>query len=154
MILLYLGPPDPPSNVVITNRGTTSISLSWGIGFSGDSPLVSVSISYESSDYHSDGTQYIVLPVVYSAVLSGLHPNANYTIHVALVNAAGFTSSFTTVQTSTLPLGMLHFNDVVHPITFILHFKIFSMLHKSMGICWMYCITSFTEPHCNKDRLT
>ena len=99
---LFLVPPDPPSNLVITNTDTYTISLSWSSGFTGYSPLVNVSISYESPNYLGlEGTMYLTLPVVYSATLSGLHPNANYSIHVALVNAAGFTSSFTTIQTST-----------------------------------------------------
>ena len=98
-------PPNPPTNLIVTDRAASTISLSWSNGFNGNSPLVNVSISYESPNYIGvEGTMYLILPEVYSATLSGLHPNANYSIHVALVNAAGFTSTFTTVLTSTLSL--------------------------------------------------
>ena len=107
-------PPDPPYNLSVINQDMTSIGLSWNTGFNGNSPLVNVSISYESSNYPSDGTQYILLPLVYSATLSGLHPNANYSIRVALVNAAGFTSSFTTIMTSTLSLSKLNKAHYLH----------------------------------------
>ena len=97
----YLGPPDPPSNVMVTNRNTTSVGLSWNTGFNGNSPLVNVIISYESPNYPLDGTQYVLLPLVFSTTLTMLRPNANYSIHIALVNSAGFSSSYITVQAST-----------------------------------------------------
>ncbi|KAL5494171.1 hypothetical protein EMCRGX_G015449 [Ephydatia muelleri] len=101
-------PPNPPTNLIVTDRAASTISLSWSNGFNGNSPLVNVSISYESPNYIGvEGTMYLILPEVYSATLSGLHPNANYSIHVALLNAAGFTSTSTTVLTSTLSLRLM-----------------------------------------------
>ena len=96
--------PDQPFNLTITNRSPISISLIWSSAFNGYAPLVYANVSYQSPNYPQEGTQYQIVPTLYSATLSGLHPNANYSIRVALVNAAGFTSSFSTVQTSTLSL--------------------------------------------------
>ena len=91
--------------MIITYRSDSTISLSWNYGFNGNSPVVNVSISYESPNYIGvEGTMYLILPAMFSATLSGLHPNANYSIRVALVNAAGFTSNVTIVLTSTLSL--------------------------------------------------
>ena len=129
---LYTGPPDPPSNLVITNRNTTSLSLNWSSGFNGNSPLVYVNISYESSNYPSNGTQYLLLPLAYSTLLTVLHPNANYSIHVALVNAAGFTSSFTTIVTSTLPLSksiVLLKHEVLFQMGMLLLFHVYHTHH-------------------------
>lgn len=100
-------PPDPPSNITITNKNATSISLNWNTGFDGNSPLVNVSISYWSSNYPNDGTQYVLLPLVYSSTLSGLHPNANYSIRITLVNALGVSSTLVTLVSSTLSLSEL-----------------------------------------------
>ena len=104
VILCTLGPPNPPT-VLITNIYTTTISLSWSSGFTGYSPLANVIISYNSSNYISEGTQILSLPAVYSTILTGLHPNTNYSIQIALINVAGFNSSPTTVTASTVPIS-------------------------------------------------
>ena len=89
---------------MVTNQNATSISLSWNTGFDGTSPLVNISIGYWSSNYPSDEIQLVLLPLVYSATLSGLHPNANYSIRITLVNALGVSSTLVTIASSTLSL--------------------------------------------------
>ena len=128
-------PPAPPSNIVVTNQSAMSISLSWNTGFNGNSPLENVNITYCSSNYPNEGTQYLLLPLVYSATLSGLHPNANYSIRITLVNTIGLISAPVTIATSTLSLST----------TYILHTWIPFLYFAALGapvIRSLYAISS------------
>eukprot|EP00731_Ephydatia_muelleri_P009460 Em0005g46a len=97
-------PPDPPSNVMVTSVGNSSLSLSWTNGFDGFSPLSNVVISYEVDRYPQEGTQAQTFPMGTSATLVGLHPYSNYTLHVSLTNAVGFISNPTNITVTTLSL--------------------------------------------------
>eukprot|EP00731_Ephydatia_muelleri_P009435 Em0005g21a len=97
-------PPDPPSNVMVTSVGNSSLSLSWTNGFNGFSPLSNVVISYEVDRYPQKGTQAQTFPMGTSATLVGLHPYSNYTLHVSLTNAVGFISNPTNITVTTLSL--------------------------------------------------
>ena len=98
-------PPDPPSNLMVTSVGNSSISLSWTNGSNGYSPFSNVTISYEVDRYPEDGTRAQTFPMGTSAVLVGLHPYSNYTIHVTLSNVVGFTSNPTNTTATTLSLS-------------------------------------------------
>ena len=95
-------PPDTPSNLVVTNAASSSISLSWTNGFNGYSPLVSVLISYEVDRYPQEGTRNQTFPFETTATLIGLHSNSSYTIHVRLVNAAGLISNPANITQKTV----------------------------------------------------
>ncbi|KAL5494527.1 hypothetical protein EMCRGX_G015879 [Ephydatia muelleri] len=97
-------PPDPPSNVMVTSVGNSSLSLSWTNGFDGFSPLSNVVISYEVDRYPQEETQAQTFPMGTSATLVGLHPYSNYTLHVSLTNAVGFISNPTNITVTTLSL--------------------------------------------------
>ena len=98
-------PPDPPSNVMVTSVGNSSLSLSWTNRFDGFSPLSNVVISYEVDRYPQEGTQAQTFPMGTSATLVGLHPYSNYTLHVSLTNAVGFISNPTNITVTTLSLS-------------------------------------------------
>ena len=98
-------PPDPPSNVMVTSVGNSSLSLSWTNGFDGFSPLSNVVISYEVDRYPQEGTQAQTFPMGTSATLVGLHPYSNYTLHVSLTNAVGLISNPTNITVTTLSLS-------------------------------------------------
>eukprot|EP00731_Ephydatia_muelleri_P009424 Em0005g10a len=100
-------PLDPPSNVMVTSVGNSSLSLSWTNGFDGFSPLSNVVISYEVDRYPQEGTQAQTFPMGTSATLVGLHPYSNYTLHVSLTNAVGFISNPTNITTTTLSLRLM-----------------------------------------------
>ncbi|KAL5494513.1 hypothetical protein EMCRGX_G015863 [Ephydatia muelleri] len=102
--LIVQVPPDPPSNVMVTSVGNSSLSLSWTNGFDGFSPLSNVVISYEVDRYSQEGTQAQTFPMGTSATLVGLHPYSNYTLHVSLTNAVGFISNPTNITVTTLSL--------------------------------------------------
>eukprot|EP00731_Ephydatia_muelleri_P009428 Em0005g14a len=97
-------PSDPPSNVMVTSVGNSSLSLSWTNGFDGFSPLSNVVISYEVDRYPQEGTQAQTFPMETSATLVDLHPYSNYTLHVSLTNAVGFISNPTNITVTTLSL--------------------------------------------------
>eukprot|EP00731_Ephydatia_muelleri_P009431 Em0005g17a len=97
-------PPDPPTNVMVTSVGNSSLSLSWTNGFNGFSPLSNVVISYEVDRYPQEGTQAQTFPMGTSATLVGLHPYSNYTLHVSLTNAVGFISNPTNITATILSL--------------------------------------------------
>ena len=96
---------DPPSNVMVTSVGNSSLSLSWTNGFNGFSPLSNVVISYEVDRYPQEGTQAQTFPMGTSATLVGLHPYSNNTLHVRLVNAAGVISRPANITVSTVSLS-------------------------------------------------
>ena len=98
-------PPDPPSNVMVTSVGNSSLSLSWTNGFDGFSPLSIVVISYEVDRYPQEGTQAQNFSMGTSATLVGLHPYSNYTLHVSLTNAVGFISNPTYLTAITASLS-------------------------------------------------
>eukprot|EP00731_Ephydatia_muelleri_P009426 Em0005g12a len=97
-------PPDPPTNVMVTSVGNSSLSLSWTNGFDGFSPPSNVVISYEVDRYPQEGTQAQTFPMGTSATLVGLHPYSNYTLHVSLTNAVGFISNPTNITATILSL--------------------------------------------------
>ncbi|KAL5494525.1 hypothetical protein EMCRGX_G015877 [Ephydatia muelleri] len=123
-------PPDPPSNVMVTSVGNSSLSLSWTNGFDGFSPLSNVVISYEVDRYPQEGTQAQTFPMGTSATLFGLHPYSNYTLHVSVTNAVGFISNPTNITVTTLSL-----RPMAPAIT-----SVVAMNSTQVTIMWTTCI--------------
>eukprot|EP00731_Ephydatia_muelleri_P009423 Em0005g9a len=110
-------PLDPPSNVMVTSVGNSSLSLSWTNGFDGFSPFSNVVISYEVDRYPQEGTQAQTFPMGTSATLVGLHPYSNYTLHVRLVNAAGVISRPANITVPTVSLTSIINSTTTAPVT-------------------------------------
>ena len=101
-------PPDPPTNLVVSDVTEDSVSLSWTNGFDGYSELTSAVVRYQADQtkYPGDPLRELVVdtPPFDSASLTSLTPFTTHTITVSLVNAVGEGEPNST-STTTLSLG-------------------------------------------------
>ncbi len=98
-------PPDPPTNLIVTNIGETSFDLSWTNGFNGLSPITGVTVSI----YYVTGgllLKAMVLPgdsSLQTTEISALNPFTEFRITVTVENAVGSSgTSEITVMTLSL----------------------------------------------------
>ena len=93
-LILYplpLVPPDPVSNLQATAQTTSTISLTWALGFDGRESIDNVTVTYAAVS-NNVGTSEGSVPLGASATahtLTGLQPLTNYTISVIATNNVG-----------------------------------------------------------------
>ena len=93
-LILYpipLVPPDPVSNLQATAQTTSTISLTWALGFDGRESIDNVTVTYAAVS-NNDGASEGSVPLGASATahtLTGLQPLTNYTISVIATNNVG-----------------------------------------------------------------
>ncbi len=95
-------PPVPVSNLDISSKTTTTVSLSWTYQFDESSPRTGVKIEVMKGN---DLVSNITLPALATnTTLSSLEPLTMYIIAVYVINVNG-PSRATILQTSTLSLS-------------------------------------------------
>ena len=93
-LILYplpLVPPDPVSNLQNITQTTTTISVTWALGFDGRESIDSVTVTYAAIS-NNDGASEGSVPLGASAtahMLTGLQPLTNYNICVIATNNVG-----------------------------------------------------------------
>ena len=88
---LSLVPPDPVSNLQATAQTTSTISLTWALGFDGRESIDSVTVTYAAISNNGGASEGSV-PLGTSATahtLTGLQPLTNYNISVIATNNVG-----------------------------------------------------------------
>ena len=101
-IIIFAVPPDPPSNITVTDSTTIQLRLSWTNSFDGHSTITMVMIAYEVA-----GSNVTVqADTMTSHTITGLMPNMEYIIFLESFNIVGGSGSVS-VTGMTDPLRKL-----------------------------------------------
>ena len=96
--------PDPVQHLQSTYSTSTTITITWLVGFDGDESIESITVSYAASGNNvsaSDGS--ITLGAVTTHTLVGLQPLTTYKITVVAVNDVGPSHPSTIISVETKP---------------------------------------------------
>lgn len=106
-----VGPPDPPSNLVLNSPSSTVIDATWD-----ESPSVDVDY-YEtriSDDAGSTWSAWTLVDTNISHQFTGLDPNETYTVEVSVLDLGGQRSTGNPSETSGLYQGLTGSFDIVY----------------------------------------
>lgn len=81
-------PPDPASDLSVSDQGVSNISLRWELGGDGNSPITGVEFEYREEGGGGEGVDSVGGPAL-NHTLIGLRGNTNYEVDVYVVNAVG-----------------------------------------------------------------
>ena len=98
--------PDPVQNLHATVADTTSttIKISWVLGFDGWEPIDKIMVSYAASDNNVSASEGIItLGTVTTHTIVGLQPLTTYNITVVAVNDVGPSNPSTIISVETKP---------------------------------------------------
>lgn len=107
LTVVFLLKPDPVYNLMTSNITNTSVTLSWSLGFNGDSPITGGIVSYVAvSNGFGNGTE-VFKGENEELILFNLQPFTVYNFSVAVENAIG-SSNEVTIDTETQPNSKLN----------------------------------------------
>ena len=87
---MYSEPPEPPTNVYITEVSSRSISLAWYPAFDGNSPVLHYMVQYkERNSPWREQNNLTVGGAASAVVVTDLEPYTEYQLHVVSVNSIG-----------------------------------------------------------------
>ncbi|XP_064396706.1 hemicentin-1-like isoform X2 [Halichondria panicea] len=99
-------PPSPPTNLMVSNIGETSLDLSWTNGFDGLSPIIGVTVEVFDGILRAKLIPLAGDSSLQSTQLSGLNEFTLFNITVTVNNAVGFSeSAMISAVTLSLRLG-------------------------------------------------
>ncbi|XP_019858253.1 PREDICTED: protein sidekick-2-like [Amphimedon queenslandica] len=97
LTVVFLLKPDPVYNLMTSNITNTSVTLSWSLGFNGNSPITGGIVSYAAvSNGFGNGTE-VFMGENEELIIFNLQPFTVYNFSVAVENAIGISNDVTIV---------------------------------------------------------
>ena len=119
----YSEPPEPPTNVYITEVSSRSISLAWYPAFDGNSPVLHYMVQYkERASPWREQNNLTVGGVASAVVVGDLVPYTEYQLHVVSVNSIGAGPPSKAVTAITSEEGKDHYCAIPAITPFVLKF--------------------------------
>ena len=110
---MYSEPPEPPTNVYITEVSSRSISLAWYPAFDGNSPVLHYMVQYkERASPWREQNNLTVGGAASAVVVTDLEPYTEYQLHVVSVNSIGAGPPSKVVTAVTSEEGKHHYCSI------------------------------------------